>query len=328
LKTGNRSLISGILPSGDRRGKGVRYTSDHGHTNEAYDLGDVKKILPLQDGRIAAWVQSRQQRMELLAIDPNSGDRSLLWASTFANDSNKNGLRALEGDPEGSIGKQRCVSVDAKDGRVATPGWTIETDGQGNFYAPAINNPVGTGLGLLKITPGRGCAWVSGYFEDGQNLVGDGSMILTRSPIMLKSAFKDGKYYGVTGPNPSGNTLFAIDVQSGERQTISLNARVSAQSKGKGDAAVGYLGGFAAGPDGFLTAQASTNDDYFAPVLVRWNGDRQRLAATSGPLKSNINDVNWNVLANVPGTPQFIVSFNTVLFVFDAATGNSYLLSF
>ncbi|WP_034336446.1 hypothetical protein [Deinococcus misasensis] len=331
LKTGNRTLISGMFSDGEKKGKSIKYTTSGGTETEAYHLGFVRNIRPLPNGNIAAWVPGFGGRAELQEVNVQTGDRTLLWASRGADDTHKGGLRDIEGGPEGPLSRTTCPSLNPKEGIRVNPSLSFETDGKGNFYVLADNNPAGTGLGLLKIVPHQGCSWVSGYFSDGTSVKGDGPMILAQNPIMLETAYANGKMYGVTGPNPDGNALFSYDPVTGDRSILSLKARVKARNKGSGDAEVGYLGGFALGKTGFLTVgQGPANDwRYFIPTFVdAATGNRTLLEAASGPLKSNIRDSDQQVLASIPDTNQFVIYMSGALYVFDADTRNSYTLSF
>ena len=56
------------------------------------------------------------------------------------------------------------------------------------------------------------------------------------------------------------------------------------------------------------------------------SGDRTLKTAKIGSL-GNGRDSDINIVAAVPGTSKFIVAFGKALHVWDASTGNSYLLS-
>ncbi|WP_293910806.1 hypothetical protein [Deinococcus sp.] len=328
LATGNRTVISGIVDGEERRGKGTTYTSDQGNQAEAWDLGGVRAVRAQADGSIAALVsKSLVRRSEIIKVDRASGNRSVLWAHKLYDDAARPGPTSIQ-TIEAGLGVNEASLCQGGNGRIK-PGDSFETDGKGTFYLMAYNNPSGSNIGLLKVASGKKCAWVSEYENTGTNVVGDGPTVNTLTPIMNTSALRGGTFFGTTGPNPSGNTLFSIDLNSGKRSTVSLkNVRAPARSTGQGDGEVGYLGAFALAKTFALSVLPQASSEYFEPVKVDLKtGDRSVLKVTSGPLKSNIRDGNQQVVASLPSTNTFIIGMKGSLYVFNADTGASYTLS-
>lgn len=328
LATGNRTVVSGY-DGEEWRGKGVEYVSDRGQKSEAYDLGRVRVVRPGPGGSILALVdKGLQQRTEILKIDPRTGDRTLVWASRAANDAEK-----VRPDAITQIEKSRfnhgSEALCRGGGKTALkPSETFETDGQ-NLYLFLVNNPGGTGIGLVKVPlTGGSCTWVSQYWPDGKSEVGSGATINTLSPMVFASGMLGREFVAATGPNPGGNTLFAIDTGSGARRTVSLkNVQTPARSKGSGDAELGYLSTLAVGSGEIVTARNSARADSFEPVVVSaQSGDRRASAARSGTLSSG-RDSDFNVVAAVPGTSKYVVAFGKALHIWDSKIGDSYLLS-
>jgi hypothetical protein len=329
LATGNRSVISGVVDGEERRGKGGAYISDRGNKEEAWDLGGIQSVRPLADGSIAALVsKSLIRRSEIIKVDRASGNRSILWANHVYDDAARPGPTSIHTIEE-ALGVSDAAFCKSSD-RLIKPGDGFETDGKNSFYLFTNNNPAGTVIGLVKVGPGQKCAWITQYDNTGVNITGEGPTINTLSPIMNQSGRIGNTVYGVTGPNPNGNTLFSVDLGSGARTTVSLkNVNAPARSKGQGEAQVGYGGAFAFGKGLALTVLAqAAGDGYFEPVKVDLKtGDRTQLAVTSGPLKSNIRDSDQQVVANLPGTNSFIIGMKGSLYIFNADTGASYTLS-
>jgi len=327
LATGNRTVLSG--DDGEQmHGRGVAYVSDAGDRKEAYDLGRVLVVRPGPAGSLIALVdKGLQQRTELIRVDLKTGDRTLVWASKVFNDAARSSQTAIR-DIEQSRFNMGSASLCRGGDRVGLkPTPTFETDTQ-NAYLFLNNNPSGTGTGLVKVPlTGGACTWVSQYFPDGSSPVGSGPVINTLSPLVFASTTSGPFFIAATGPNPSGNTLFAVHTRTGVRQTISANnVQVPARSVGTG-APLGYLGGMATGPAGVVTARPASGSEDFAPVVVDpGTGDRTLTDAAAGPLK-NGRDGSWNVVAAVPGSTLVIVAFGQALSVWEPVSGNSYLLS-
>lgn len=330
LATGNRTMVSGY-DGQDRRGKGQAYTSDRGEAGEAWDLGGVRAVRPGPGGSILALVdKGLQQRSEVFQIDPKTGDRKLLWANKTFNDAARDdapgSIRTIEKNAAG-VGTARECRGEGANGPLK-PANTFEADGQ-NLYLLAYNNPAGTGSGLMKVPlTGGACTWVSRYMPDGTNVVGSGPTLNTLMPLILASGRMGKEVLATNGPNAGGNTLFAIDTETGARRTVSLkNASVPARSVGKGDMPVGYQGQLAVGNAGIATSRYdSTASDFEIGLVNPRTGDRTYGIAKTGTLKMG-RDRDFTVVAAIPGTNKFIIAFNMALHVWDAGTQDSFVLS-
>lgn len=327
LATGSRTVISGY-DGEEWRGHGASYVSDRGYASEAYDLGRVETVRPGPGGSILALVdQGLQSRTELIRIDPKSGDRTLIWASKVFGDAAPSGPTAIRDIEQSRFNHGSAALCRGGDKTALKPNETFETDGV-NAYLFMANNPLGTGSGLVKIPLTSGsCTWLSHYFQDGTNEAGSGAAINTASPVIFGSALVGREFLAVTGPNPSGNTLFAIDTQTGERRTVSLkNVTSAARSKGSGEE-VGYMGTLAVGRRVVATGRLSTSASNFGTTLVDLqSGDRTYREPRSGTLSSGRSS-DFTVVAAIPGTDKFIINFGKALHVWDAQTNDSYLLS-
>lgn len=330
LATGNRSIVSGY-DGEEWHGKGLDYVNGSGQKANAYDMGRVQVVRPGPDSNsiLALVDKGLQSRTEIFKVDLKTGDRSLVWANRVFDDSARDGptsIRTIEKERSNLSSDTLCRGGD----RVGLkPSETFETDGK-NIYLFMVNNPAGTGTGLVKVpVTGGACTWVSQYWPDGQNVVGSGSTINTITPAIFASALVGKEFMGINGPVPDGNRLFAINVEDGTRRNVSLlNNNAPARTVGKGDAAVGYGGRMAVSHDGLAaTIRKDSNDDYFEPTLVDLsNGERIGTEAKAGSLKSG-RDSNSSFVAAIPGTHKFLVAFGKALHVWDAETGNSYVLS-
>lgn len=329
LKTGNRTIVSGY-DGEEWQGKGVDYVDARGQKATAYDLGRVEAVRPGPAGSLLALVdKGLQQRTEILKIDKKTGDRTLVWASKAADDAEKVRPDAITQIEKNRFNFGSDTLCRAADDRVGLkPAETFETDGK-FIYLMMVNNPAGTGTGLLKVpVTGGKCTWVSGYYQNGENIAGSGPTVNTQSPLVFGSALVGGEFLAATGPNPSGNTLFGIQAANGTRRTVSLyNTQTPARSKGSGDASLGYMGRFAVSGSGLaLTLRSDTRDEYFEPVLVDLKTGNRTKTDALGSLKDG-RDGNANIVAAIPNTNQFIVAFDKALHVYDAKTRNSYVLS-
>jgi hypothetical protein len=325
LATGNRTIVSGY-DGEESKGTGVAYVSDRGYKSEAYGLNNVRTVRPGPSGSILALVGNG--RGELIKIDSKTGNRSLIWASKVFNDAAPSGPTAIR-DIEAQRFNFSSNALCRGGGQAAlSPSATFETDGQFAYLFMA-NNPAGTGIGLVKVPlNGGSCTWVSQYWPDGKTEIGSGPTVNTLSPMIYTSGLIGREFVAATGPNPTGNTLFAINTQTGERRTMSLNNVITpARSKGAGEAEVGYFGTLAIGSAGIATLRGDVNSEYFEPVMVNpQTGDRKQLSTVSGSLK-DVRDSSSNIVAAIPGTSKFIVAFGKALHVWDSKTGASFLLS-
>jgi len=327
LASGNRTVISGY-DGEQNHGRGVAYTSDRGYASEAYDLGRVMVVRPGPGGSLLALVdKGLQSRTELIRIDKRTGDRTLVWASKVFADAAPSGPAAIRDIEKNRFNMGSNALCSGGDRTALKPASVFEADAQ-NMYLFMVGNPSGSGTGLVKVPlSGGSCTWVSQFFVDGSSPIGSGPTINTLSPLVFGSALIGNDFVAATGPNPNGNTVFAVDVRSGARRTVSANnVQTPARNVGQGDPA-GYLGTLAAGPAGIATARPAADSGYFQPVLVNpQGGARTTLNARAGSLKDG-RDSNWNVVAAIPGSSLFIVAFGTALHIWDSKTGNSYLLS-
>ncbi|MFC6591914.1 hypothetical protein ACFP81_07775 [Deinococcus lacus] len=332
LKTGNRSVVSGY-DGEEWHGKAPQYVSGRGEKFSPYDLGRVEVVRPGPGGSLLALVdKGLQERTEIIRIDRKSGDRSVVWASrVYADSANEGPSSVRTNEAKLGINGTSDGLCRASDDRIGLkPSEVLETDGK-YIYLFMQGAPSGTGTGLVRVpVTGGKCEWVSRYYQDGTSDIGSGATVNTLSPAVFDSAFANGKFYGVTGPVPSGNVLFSIDTRTGERQTISIRNEVTpARSKGTGDVAVGRTGRMALTGDSkqAVTLFPTLNDTYFEPVVVDiQSGERFVSEASAGSLSSG-RDSNGRIVAGLPGTDQFVVAFNGALHIWDGATGNSYVLS-
>ena len=327
LATGNRTVVSGY-DGEEWHGHGVKYVSDRGYASEAYDLGRVEAVRPGPNGSILALVdKGLSQRTELIRIDPRSGDRTLVWASRVFADAAPSGPTAIRDIEQSRFNHGSAALCRGGDKTALKPSETFETDGV-NAYLFMANNPLGTGSGLVRVPlTGGNCTWVSHYYQDGTSEVGSGATINTASPVIFGSALVGKEFLAVSGPNPNGNALFAINTQTGERRTVSLkNVSAPARSKGSGEE-VGFMGRLAVGRSTVATGRLSTSASNFESTLVDLQtGERTYREPRSGTLSVGRSS-DFTVVAAVPGTDKFVVAFGDALHIWDAQTDDSFVLS-
>lgn len=331
LATGNRTIISGY-DGEEWHGNGVDYIDSNGAKSTAYDLGRVEVVRPGPSGSLLALVdKGLSHRTEIIRIDRKTGDRTLVWASKVFDDSAREGptsIRTIEAQRFNVSSTTLCEGGQGQRMVGLKPSETFETDGK-NIYLFMPNQPGGSGIGLISVPlTGGKCTWVSQYWPDGTSTAGSGPTINTLSPLVFASALTEGKFFAATGPNPGGNILFSVDLATGQRATVSaLSENNPARRKGEGDSPLGFRHRMGLIDDTLLTLGVDSNDDAFDPVAVDiHNGERLALEARSGTLKIGA-DQFINVVAGIPGTVKFVIYFKGALHIYDAETGDSYVLS-
>lgn len=312
LATGNRTLISGTIDEMDSRGAGLAYTSDRGNRAQAWDLGNVYAVRPGPAGSVYALVDKLgEARSEILKVDLKTGNRTLVWASKLADDATSSSVADSIQNVEARLGVN-SASVNSCE-RVK-PFLTFEVDPKnGDLLLP-------TRRGLARVTPGKGCVWVSKW---------DGDVSVTGSgPVPAYNVVQGSTLIGreVTTISGPGNTgLYATNIDTGERRILSfLNSSTPARSKGKGDVYIGFLGAHAYGKTLFLTT-GYTSQQGFAATTVNAAGDRAVIEGKGSLSTGRSSDMS--VVAAIPGTDKFIVWYEKALHVFDPATGQGYVLS-
>lgn len=311
LNTGDRTLVSGKISDLEQRGKGVTYVSDRGQNTSGWGLGRVLAVRPGPAGSVYALTNyGSSYRTEILRIDKATGNRTLVWANRLADDatssSNPNSIQ----NQEARLG----INPGTLCGRAPANPSSFEVYG-GNIY-------VGSNGSVMKIVPGVSCAFISQYEADGTVLKGDGPAVKTS--VLIGSSLLGNELTMTTGPGATW--LTATNLDTGTRRVISgFDQSRPRQGPGTGDAWVGYLGTHAAGQNVIATTGYNGITDFTVTVVDRKTGNRTVLEG-KGSLKRGRTS-NMGVIANIPGTDSFVVWYERTLHVWDARTGDAYILS-
>src|SRR5262249_22034340 len=122
------------------------------------DLGGIADVKPLAGGHYLATVSKGiSARVTLVEIDPATGNRTLVWASDFADSADQKTVETMIAEAN---------LCDNPGGPYVRPASGLAVDASGNVYLAGDNNPLGSGRGLLKLTKsgaGYTCAWASVY---------------------------------------------------------------------------------------------------------------------------------------------------------------------
>ncbi len=316
LANGNRRVVSGLVnASQDEVGGRMA-----GSPAADYNLGNVRDVKPLPNGHLAALVnKGTQERVEILEIDPKSGDRRLIWAHTQNRDTN------VRDTLEKQLSAATYCKVPGDDRKAVPETFSFGVDAASNFYLLSNNNPDGTGMGLFKVDSSNTCTLISGWLNTGAALVGKGyKQVTTSGDVMRPSLLSGDTFYYVSGPNPEGWALVGINLKSGDRKLISLKGATASSGAGKGDVELGQYG-LALGSDGFFYSSGLDRDFGVVKVDLK-TGNRSLLRAKAGPLSKGIGDEQY--VFTVPDSPILIVARGKALYQFNPATGMSNLLSY
>ena len=145
-----------------------------------------------------------------------------------------------------------------------------------------------------------------------------------KTSVLIGSSLLGNELTMTTGPGATW--LTATNLDTGTRRVISgFDQSRPRQGPGTGDAWVGYLGTHAAGQNVIATTGYNGITDFTVTVVDRKTGNRTVLEG-KGSLKRGRTS-NMGVIANIPGTDSFVVWYERTLHVWDARTGDAYILS-
>ncbi len=318
LGSGNRELVAGRLSLNESQGKALRYAAVSGakEVTEAYTLDGIGDVKPLPNGNFLAVVRRSIYRMELVEVDPKTGDRKLYWANELAEDTHPGGLR----DKEKFNLASRCQERGANKRSANPTAYSVAVDAAGSAILQFNNNPNGIGFGYVRIRNGL-CEDLSTYDVDLNDELGGGyktpreevnHMIVDGSTLYSVSYFAD-----------TGN-LLGVNLETGDRKIVSHKDPAAGKGKGKGDVGVGTLG-VALNAGGFWTTK-ETGDSFKLIRVDPKSGDRTLVPATAGPLLKLRGAGTQKVFA-LPGSDLLLISMDAVLTIFDPKTGNSNIVS-
>jgi hypothetical protein len=319
LETGNRELIAGKVSINDSKGTALKYAGTPGakEIKEAYTLDGITDVKLLPNGHYLALVRRSIYRMELIDIDPTTGNRSLYWASELAEDTHATGLR----DKEQMKTSNRCTERGVNNRNTNPTSYSMAIDAKGDVYLQFNNNPMGIGFGFVRVRAGK-CEDFSTYDIDLNDEIGSGYktpreevnyMIAEGSTVYTVSYFAD-----------TGN-LLALNLTDGTRSLVSHKDPSAGKSKGKGSVGVG-TSGIAKNAEGFWTTK-EVSDAVKVIFVDAKTGDRTLVAQNAGVL-TKIRDAGTQRVFAIPGSSLILVSAGAVLSVLDPKTGNSNILSY
>lgn len=311
LKTGNRTLVSGKISDLEERGKGLTYINDRNQNATAWGLGRVLAVRPGPGGSLYALSNfGSSYRTEIVRIDKATGNRTIVWANRLADDASHSSRADTIQNQEAALGIREATLCN----RAPANPSSFEVYG-GNLY-------VGSNGGVLKIVPGVSCTWISQYEKDGTVLKGDGPAV--KVSVLTGTSLAGNELTLTTGPGATW--LTATNLDTGTRRVISgFDQGRPRQGPGTGEAYIGYLGTHAAGQNVIATTGYTSITDFTATVVDRKTGNRTVIEG-KGSLKRGRTS-NMNIVANIPGTDTFIVWYERALHVWDARTGDAYILS-
>jgi hypothetical protein len=319
LETGNRELIAGKVNINESKGTALKYAASPGakEIKEAYTLDGINDVKPLQSGHYLALVRRSIYRVELIDIDPKTGNRSLYWASELAEDTHAAGLR----DKEQMKTSNRCTERGVNNRNTNPTSYSMAIDAKGDVYMQFNNNPMGIGYGFVRIRAGK-CEDFSTYDLDLNDEIGSGYktpreevnyMIAEGSTVYTVSYFAD------TGH------LLALNLENGARGLVSHKDSSAGKSKGKGSVGVG-TSGIAKNAEGFWTTK-EVSEAVKVIFVDPKSGDRTLVAQNAGVL-TKIRDANVQRAFAIPGSNLVLISTGASLNVLDPKTGNSNILSY
>ncbi|HMV66768.1 MAG TPA: putative metal-binding motif-containing protein, partial [Myxococcota bacterium] len=258
VDTGDRRVISGVIdtPSG-------YVTTGGGYTSNVTISGVVQHTAPLPflwdvqpgpDGDWYAYGSDAGDNVEIVRIDPATGDRALVWH------------QAVAGQPHamGQCASDRPGALSVQFNRRS---FTMDPDG--NFYL-SFHNP-GDGDGIVRIpADGSGCEVISRIHAT--NLPDIGGGYTFQSQDIRGIGWANDVIYAYT---VLGDRLIEIDPATGDRTLISSVA----DNLGAGYASIGQQWLIWDDETGLLWTSGGPSDQFVAVDVT--SGDRQSLLRLS-----------------------------------------------
>ena len=258
VDTGDRRVVSGVIntPTGYQ-------TTGGGYTSNVTVSGVVRHTAPLPflwdvqvgpDGMWYAYGSDTGDNVEIVQIDPDTGDRALVWH------------KAVQG--QGHMMGQ-CTSDRPGELSVQFTQRSFTMDEDGNFYL-SFHNP-GDGDGIVKIpADGSGCEVISRLHSTTRPDVGGGYIFQAQD--IRGIGWANGVIYAYT---VLGDRLLEIDPATGDRALIS-----SVQDNlGTGHGSIGENWLVWDDETGILWTSGGGGDQFVAVDVA--TGDRQNLLRLS-----------------------------------------------
>lgn len=225
LDTGDRTLIAGELlydegdPRNESRGT---HTLVNGAPGE---LGHVMSLHPGDDGMLYALTSpTALDRARIVQIDPDTGDSVELW----------------DNDADDSV---QCPFSPEDDRRIRAAPWSMELADDGGFYLSFSNNPLASGLGIMKIAADASTCEIvmratdeeelpsMGTFLDNPECGDEGPWCPTSGPFRALT-LHDGMLWGTLSAT---GAVYRIDPASGDHERL---IGTNAPAAGEGEAGV------------------------------------------------------------------------------------------
>jgi hypothetical protein len=321
VDTGDRRIVSGVLPTtsgyqtfGDGYLSNVTVSDTVRHTATFPYLWDVQ---PGPDGAWYAFGSDTADNVEITRVDPDTGDRELVWHKAVAGQGHAMGQCASD-----RIG-ELSVQFNEK---------SFAMDPDGNFYLTFHNS--GDGDGVAKISAdGSTCTIISRIHDASQPNIGGGYTF--QSQAIRGIAWINDEILAYTA---LGDRLIGFDPITGNRRLVSsVSDRV-----GDGYASIGERWLVWHEESGTLWTSGGPSDQLVAVDLE--TGDRQNLLRlssndtlvpgghpveheTRGPLHPGVWSVGRPYIH--PDDPDHLaLTVNALaMVIFEIHTSNSYMFS-
>ena len=268
-------------------------------------LGGGARLLQGDAGEIVVTEPAKREPFRIVAIDPQSGDRTIVWESAHPDFGH-------------------CTKTDGKGkAREVLPvSQALAIGPDGTFYLALDDNPNGVGRAILAIArDGKTCAAVSAW-KSSNHSEDRGSGPTSVSKIRSLRWVGDALYaLAWFGP-----TLVRIDPASGDRTIVSASGKEAVgggPDLGHEWLAAGDRGGafWTVGP--VTTARAGPKPIVRVDVA---SGMRVALPALVGPVSLGTQEATGGVWP-IEGTRNLAVVVDKAFVMLDPETGNSFTLS-
>lgn len=295
LITGDRQVVSGY--------DGHKWYG-RGMTLDTKSLGYISTLRQGPNGQILAMI-NKKNIVYMMSINPKNGDRHLIWKNT----------------PSYLNMMTSCQISE-------TISSTFEID-QHTAYFLIASQHIKNQLSLIKMNlddrEAIKCSKINIRSDDNQE---ERDIFQEFNIKKVSSGLRNDELIAVGKINEKGNIMLSIHLETGKYKVISLlDMENISKSKGGGDIQVGFLGKLAIGQQNIATLRASSKDAYPDIILVDpKNGNRILMQSQIGSL-SHGRDINTNIVASIPNTDQYIISFGQALHLWSARTGQAFLLS-
>ena len=311
LATGARSVVSGTYDDA-ASGPTTVGTGAMADGGAPPDLDGIEDVQPEPDGKWMAYIAKSsadpQMRLQLVEIDPATGNRRLVWEVQEQTTENNelpcmNGTSAVKLQPNAT---------------------SLAVGASGEVYLP-VNDPTGAGRGLIKLQNGQ-CSVVSMTGGDGTITAGSG--VSNDQGDLLSARFQNGKVYVI---NDLDTSLLSIDVATGARARLSSSDAQNPLPASQGTMVP--LGSHSLAFDGVTILTAGSPSSYFNVASVDpATGTRTGYQVTATAGGGNTGPVSLAQEAApyvypFPGATLLLVTLETGVVLYNPDTMASNLLS-